>query len=91
MYQAITTKYLGPTNVRGSRVKATAAAGSLTLNWDVALNSDQNHIAAAKALAEKFDWGGAEWHGGGLPDCSGYVFVQGDIGGGPVFVTYSKR
>ena len=28
MLQAITTKYLSPTNTRGTRVKATAAAGS---------------------------------------------------------------
>src|SRR4051812_45021830 len=32
--QAIQTRYLGPSNVRGSRVKAFAAAGSITLSWD---------------------------------------------------------
>lgn len=64
--QAIVTKYHGPGNVRGSRVKATAAAGSVTLSWDCAKNSEDNHVAAAKALADKFGWGGY-WFGGGMP------------------------
>ena len=54
--QAITTRYHGPTNVRGSRIKATAAAGSITLGYDHALTLDGNHEAAAKALANKFGW-----------------------------------
>jgi hypothetical protein len=73
MRQAITTKYLGPTNSRGSRVKATASAGSVTLSWDHALDSDENHRAAALALAAKFGWDG-EWIGGGLEH--GYAFVN---------------
>jgi hypothetical protein len=71
MYQAIVTKY-----IRGSRVKATAAAGSITLHWDDALNPEQNHVAAARALALKFGWV-AEYRGGGLPD-TGYAFVAND-------------
>ena len=63
--QAITTKFLPPTNVRGSRVKATAQAGSVILNWDHALNPDGNHRAAAEAFARKFGWHG-EWIAGGL-------------------------
>jgi hypothetical protein len=63
--QAIITKFFGPTNVRDSRVKATAAAGSVILDWDHALNPEQNHCAAAKALAAKFNWTG-DYHGGGL-------------------------
>lgn len=54
--QAIQTKYLGPTNNRGSRVKATAAAGSVTVSWDYALNQCDNHRAAAKALCDKLRW-----------------------------------
>lgn len=73
-YQAITTKYLGPTDRRGSRVKAIAAAGSMTIPWDCALNSDRNHAQAALALAQKFNWTG-RYIGGGLPDGSGSVFV----------------
>jgi hypothetical protein len=78
MYQAIVTKYLGPSNVRGSRVKATAEAGSVTLHWDDAKDTDQNHQAAARALAVKFGWDGI-WHGGALPGNAGYVFVNEDV------------
>ena len=67
--QAIVTKYIGPSNVKGSRVKAACQAGSIFLNWDDALDSDHNHCAAAKALATKREWFG-HWVGGGLPDGS---------------------
>lgn len=86
MYQAIVTKYLGPTNVRGSRVKAKAEAGSIILSWDDCLNSDQNHIRAAKALAEKFGWRG-HWYGGALPNNEGYCFVSSLKDDKPLFVT----
>ena len=33
-YQAIVTRYHGPGNVKGSRVKATAQAGSTITEWD---------------------------------------------------------
>ncbi len=61
--QAITTKYIGPTNVRGSRVKAIAAAGSITLAWDDSLTPNRNHLVAAKALAEKYKWVGIYFGG----------------------------
>jgi hypothetical protein len=73
MYQAITTKYFSPGNVRGSRVKATAAAGSVTLPWDHAVGYTENHRRAAEALAKKYDWKGT-YFGGALHD-DGYVFV----------------
>jgi hypothetical protein len=82
-FQAITTRYIGPTNTRGSRVKATAAAGSITLDWDDGLNSDENHARAALALADKFKWRGA-YYGGGLPDGCGNVYVHSDE---PSFIT----
>ena len=74
--QAITTRHLGPTNTRGARVKATAYAGSVTLEWDHSLNSFSNHVRAAHALAKEFGWSG-EWLSGGLPG-EGYVFVNHD-------------
>ena len=55
--QAIITKYLCPTNYRGSRIKASAEAGSITLQWDDALNQSENHHAAALALMNKMGWG----------------------------------
>lgn len=76
-YQAITTKYFGPGNVKGSRVKATAAAGNIILHWDDSLNTEQNHALAAKTLAEKMKWNGS-YYMGGLPDNKGYVFVYAD-------------
>tara|TARA_R110000868_G_scaffold52456_1_gene165687 strand:- start:121 stop:378 length:258 start_codon:yes stop_codon:yes gene_type:complete len=75
--QAIVTKYLGPTYRRGSRVKATAQVGSLTLSWDYALNSDANHRAAALALANKYKWLDHcdLSEGGSLPTGNGECFI----------------
>ncbi len=76
--QGIITKYLPVTNHRGSRIKAAAAAGSITVPYDHALNIENNHYAAAEALANKFGWLANGWElvQGGSPDGSGYVFVQ---------------
>ena len=65
--QAIVTKFLPPTEVRGSRVKATCQAKSLTLSWDHGLNPTGNHRRAAEALAAQLEWNG-RWIEGGLPD-----------------------
>jgi hypothetical protein len=73
MRQAIVTKFHGPTNHRAARVKATADAGSVTLAWDHRLNVEDNHRAAALALASRYGWP-TDMIGGGLPG-SGYVFV----------------
>ena len=51
MAQAIVTKYIGAGNTRGSRVKATAWAGSVTIPYDTRLSSAEAHAEAAKALA----------------------------------------
>lgn len=77
--QAIVTKYLGPSNVRGSRIKASAAAGSVTVSYNHALNSEDNHLAAAETLARKYGWldnHGAALHAGGMPDSRGNVYVM---------------
>ena len=73
MYQAIQTKFFGPSNVRGARVKAIADAGSITLHWNHALGVEGNHAATAHALASKLNWDG-RWVGGGMKD-HGYCFV----------------
>jgi hypothetical protein len=65
--QAILPKYLGPTNTRGSRVSAQAQAGRVTIGWDDALNSDENHRAAATALLAKQGWADRSIVGGCLP------------------------
>jgi hypothetical protein len=75
--QAIVTKFIGPTNHRGSRVKATAYAGSVTLSWDHALDTTGNHRAAAVDLANKYKWLDHSdlSEGGSLPANNGECFV----------------
>lgn len=73
MYQAIQTKFHGPTNTRGARVSARADAGSITLSWDCALNVTDNHKAAAVALARRYGWP-EDMDGGSLPG-SGFAFL----------------
>jgi hypothetical protein len=71
--QAITTKYAGPTNSRGSRVIASSASGiKVTIPWDHEFDDFENHVIAAEALQKKLGWTGA-LIGGGVKD--GYVFV----------------
>ena len=74
MRQAIQTRYLGPTDHRGSRVKAFCQAGNVTIPWDDALDINLNHHRAFKALADKLGWKD-RWHVGALPDNSGNVYV----------------
>lgn len=88
--QAVVTKWIGPTSTRGSRVKATASAGSITLHWDHTLNPEQNHMAAAKALAEKFSWKG-DWYAGGMPNDSGYCFICTDGCSASLFSTFGEH
>lgn len=54
--QAIQVKFLGPTNARGSRYKASCSAGSVTLPTNYALNPDKNARRAALALVKKVGW-----------------------------------
>ena len=60
MTQAIFTKYHGPARVKGSRIKATSGGGkkSITLAYDDALSSDDNHHNAARALMALCGWYG---------------------------------
>jgi len=72
--QAIETRYVGPTNHRGSRIIATTERGHrLTRAWDHALNSDENHHAAADALRAKLYW---PFIVAGGSTAKGYVFVS---------------
>jgi len=73
--QAITTKYIGPTTHRGARIKARAAAGSVTIHYPYHLTGQAAHRAAAQALADHFGWSDLKWLGGGLPTDDGYAFV----------------
>ena len=72
--QAIRTVYLGPTNSRGSRIKATAAAGSITVPYHY--GNECAHAIAAQALLDKLGWKG-DMFGGTLPDGShAFVFIN---------------
>lgn len=83
---AIVTWYLGFTNTKSSRVKAIARKRqtyswgevapeiSLTKEWDQGRSADRNHVAAAKALAEKMGWSGI-WVSGGMPSMDGNAYV----------------
>jgi hypothetical protein len=71
--QAIETRYLGPTNHRGSRVVATYDGGNTYTEWNDVLDVLPNHTAAAQRLAEKLGWPGP-FHVGGTK--RGYVFVH---------------
>lgn len=73
--QAIETRYLGPTNTKGGRIKATAAAGSVTIGYDHALNTEGAHKAAALTLIDKMGWTGTFAQGGNAKG-NGYVFVN---------------
>jgi hypothetical protein len=47
--QAIITKFLCPTNFRGSRYQAKCEAMTVTVAADHALNAEENHLAVCKA------------------------------------------
>jgi hypothetical protein len=51
----VQTKYIGPTDHRGARVKAKnmASGKSVTISWDHGLSVFENHAMAARALYEK--------------------------------------
>jgi hypothetical protein len=69
MHQAIVTRYLGPTNTRGARIKATASAGSVSVAYGYG-NEEAEHMAACLALVAKLGWQAprGQWHGGALPN-----------------------
>jgi len=77
-YQAIRTRWHGPTNIKGSRISARAEAGSIIVNYDHRLSLNANHEAAARKLVAKLGWIGPQYGdlvGGVLPN-GDYVFVK---------------
>ncbi len=79
MRQAIVTKYLGPTDHRGSRIKATCDAKTLTFPWCDALGLSENHEKAATALAWSLGWldnnpRPMRLVGGGMPQSTPYAY-----------------
>lgn len=71
--QAILSRYHGPGNVRGSRITAQCQAKRITVEYDDALNLDDNHRAAATKLILALGWHG-HWCQGTIPS-GDYVAV----------------
>ena len=65
---AITSKYHGPTNTRGSCVRATANGHMATVIWASELGSEANHRKACKRLCDKLGWDADRFFGGTLGD-----------------------
>jgi len=52
--QAISTRYFGPTNTLGARIKATCERGSITIPYPHELSGDEVHREAVRQLLERF-------------------------------------
>lgn len=52
--QAIITKYIGPTNSRGARIKAQCERGKIFFSYPYELSGEAVHRAAVDALTDKF-------------------------------------
>jgi hypothetical protein len=77
MQKAILVKYLGPTNHKGSRWKASAQGGaSVTLGRDYGLDGADDARRVADVLREKMQWR-AIYGAGSLPN-GDYVFTLGE-------------
>ena len=79
-FRSITTKYFGPSNVRGSRIIATASGDGfgqpkIVMPYNHALGVDENHAKAARLLAEKLEWSG-KWVMGGAKTGAVFVLVE---------------
>ena len=58
IHKAVAVKYLGPTNSRGARVKASAGGtqGNVTLPFRHDLSMEQNIAAAVDELLLRYEW-----------------------------------
>jgi len=54
--QAIKTRYIGPTNSKPARIKASCEAGSIIISWPHELNVEDAHTFAAIRLIKKLNW-----------------------------------
>jgi hypothetical protein len=76
--QAITTKYLSPTNHRGARIRALTASGlAITLAVNHSFSDGRCHAEAALALCQRLGWSG-ELVSGCTREGYVFVFVSGD-------------
>ena len=83
--QTIITSYAGPTNTKGSRVMVKSWLKNKAFAWDHALNSEENHKAAAQQLVDilnsdrvKKGYSDYQWSivaSGSLPSGKGNAYV----------------
>jgi len=73
LFLAVTTKYLGPTDNRGSRIKATFGSENLIIPYHSNLNPAEAHQEAAYALLNYLKITFSELKGGEIKD--GYAFI----------------
>jgi hypothetical protein len=77
MYKAIVTRFVCPTNCRGSRYSASDGDGNRVLVDGLsALGAEENHKAAAEALCRKMNWTG-DLAGGYIKGGCAFVFIDG--------------
>ncbi len=58
--KAIETRFLGPTNTRGSRIVASDSdSNRIEIGYSHELNSEGCHRQAAEALCQKMGWAGS--------------------------------
>ena len=79
IYRAITIKYLGPTNSRGTRVKASAGGtqGNVTLPFRYDLSMAENVVTVVDELLRRYEWDDNLYVLGALADGT-YVAVLSD-------------
>lgn len=77
--KAIQTKFIGPSNTKGARVRAWINGSSAAVSWDYGAEVADNHGMAARKLAASLKWDG-RLVGGTLPDeTMAWVFVDGSV------------
>jgi hypothetical protein len=74
--QAIQTKYIGPSNTKGSRISVTAMGNKnrIYVPYDHEHDEHKMHEVAMKKFLDKYDWPKGKWAQGGTEN--GYVFVH---------------
>jgi len=80
MSRAIITKYLSPTNTKGSRIKATLPNSnwSVTVPYDHSYSYEMVHFEAVKALVKKYglNWVFTPLRCASLDHGDSYVFLS---------------
>lgn len=69
--EAIKTRFLGPTNTKGARIKASWSKGSLTIPYPYEMGRQERHELAARMLFDRDfskDFGHVVFATGHLPD-----------------------